>query len=555
MIRQACIATSFALASFASAEPLTTAFTYQAELSNGGTPATGLHDLRFRLLDAASGGAQVGATLCADNVPVSDGRFAVQLDFGAVFAGQRRFLEIEVRADTGLDCTNNAGFTILGPRQELTSAPSATFAANAANAVVADSAQLLNGQSSTFYQNAANLTAGSLPSARFAGSYSSEVSLTNSANTYAGSGALLTDLNASSFTSGTISDARLSNNVDLLGVTQTFTARKTFGGGITIPTGAHAGFVLTSDATGAASWGPDSLTLPFQGFASTNSGNGAFYVSNSNGIAARLYSLSSSHAAIIASNLATNGTGEGGQFVTTCTAGIATHGLALATTGVTYGGYFENQSPTGRGLLGFVDPPTSGVNYGVIGETTSLSTGYGVLSNGRFAATGTKSFRIDHPDDPANKYLFHYSSESPEVTNFYSGTVGLDPLGQAEVELPRYFAKINRDPRYMLTPVGTAMPMLHVSAEIDAGSLAAGAAMGPGVVAPRCFFRIAGGAPGGKVSWRIEAIRNDRFVQVHGAPVELEKEGPERGTYQHPHLYGEAPAKSLLYHAEQGAYR
>src|SRR5262249_44190174 len=55
--------------------PLGTAFTYQGRLEDSGSPASGLHDLRFRLFDATSGGAQVGATICADNVNVVGGLF------------------------------------------------------------------------------------------------------------------------------------------------------------------------------------------------------------------------------------------------------------------------------------------------------------------------------------------------------------------------------------------------------------------------------------------------------------------------------------------------
>jgi len=59
------------------------------------------------------------------------------------------------------------------------------------------------------------------------------------------------------------------------------------------------------------------------------------------------------------------------------------------------------------------------------------------------------------------------------------------------------------------------------------------------------FLTISGGAPGKRVSWRVEAVRNDRWVQKHGAPVEVEKEGFERGKYQHPELYGLPEARGM----------
>src|SRR5262245_12999648 len=73
----------------------TTAFTYQGRLQSAGAAANGLHDLRFRLFDAATGGAQVGATLCVNDVTVSGGLLTATLDFGAQFNGSPRFLEVE----------------------------------------------------------------------------------------------------------------------------------------------------------------------------------------------------------------------------------------------------------------------------------------------------------------------------------------------------------------------------------------------------------------------------------------------------------------------------
>jgi hypothetical protein len=54
------------------------------------------------------------------------------------------------------------------------------------------------------------------------------------------------------------------------------------------------------------------------------------------------------------------------------------------------------------------------------------------------------SFRIDHPLDPANKYLAHSFVESPETLNVYDGVVGLDARGKAQVDLPDWFEVLNR---------------------------------------------------------------------------------------------------------------
>src|SRR5207245_2623064 len=76
---------------------------------------------------------------------------------------------------------------------------------------------------------------------------------------------------------------------------------------------------------------------------------------------------------------------------------------------------------------------------------------WAVYCFGRFGATGTKSFTIDHPFDPENKTLSHYCTEGPEPLNAYSGNVITDSRGYATVRLPDWFEEINRDFRYQLT--------------------------------------------------------------------------------------------------------
>jgi hypothetical protein len=196
------------------------------------------------------------------------------------------------------------------------------------------------------------------------------------------------------------------------------------------------------------------------------------------------------------------------------------------------------QGTFGTGVLGQCDAPGG---YGVHGFASDPS-GYGVFSTGRFGATGTKSFVIDHPLDPANKRLLHYCAEGPEPQNVYNGTVVLDGAGEGVVELPAYFASINKEPRYQLTAVGAAMPMLHVATEISEGAMRDGSA---------CSFRIGGGAPGGKVSWEVKGVRNDLWVRTYGAPAEVEKEGAMRGAYEQPELYGLPAEMGMKYRARE----
>lgn len=120
------------LALSSGAHAQSTAFTYQGQLKNGSAPATGVFDLRFKLFDAAAGGTQVGTTQCVDNVAVTLGLFTATIDFGQQFAVPGgRFMEIEVRADTGLACATTTGYTVLTPRQALTATPLANHAKSA----------------------------------------------------------------------------------------------------------------------------------------------------------------------------------------------------------------------------------------------------------------------------------------------------------------------------------------------------------------------------------------------------------------------------------------
>jgi hypothetical protein len=85
--------------------------------------------------------------------------------------------------------------------------------------------------------------------------------------------------------------------------------------------------------------------------------------------------------------------------------------------------------------------------YAIWGRSTS---GYAGVFSGKVLVTGTLSkgggsFKIDHPLDPANKYLYHSFVESPDMMNIYNGNVTLDARGEAIVQLPACFTALYRD--------------------------------------------------------------------------------------------------------------
>jgi len=80
---------------------------------------------------------------------------------------------------------------------------------------------------------------------------------------------------------------------------------------------------------------------------------------------------------------------------------------------------------------------------------------------------GVKDFKIDHPLDPANKYLVHASAESSEMKNIYDGSIVLDRNGEAVVQLPDWFGTLNGNYRYQLTAVGATNPGLYIAQKIS----------------------------------------------------------------------------------------
>jgi hypothetical protein len=179
----------------------------------------------------------------------------------------------------------------------------------------------------------------------------------------------------------------------------------------------------------------------------------------------------------------------------------------------------KGTSRLGDGVEGF----SGAVNHAGV-SAVNRGGGFGVWTSGRIAGhfegnvevlgTLTKSggsFRIDHPLDPANKYLHHSFVESPDMKNIYDGVVILGANGEAVVELPEWFEALNKDFRYQLTAMGAAAPNLHVAEEVNRNRL-----------------KIAGGNAGMKVSWSVTGIRKDAWANEHRIPVEEEKPAKAR---------------------------
>lgn len=227
----------------------TTAFTYQGQLQDNGSPANGSYDLTFTLFATNTGGVAIAGPLTNSATTVTGGLFTVALDFGSgVFTGTNYWLEI------GAETNGGGGFTTLAPRQPLLPVPYAIMA-ETANAVPSAniSGTIADSQLSA---NVALLSG----SPNFAGS----VSATN----FIGNGAGLTNVPGTfgwKIVSGTNQSASsgsgylLTNNAQVV---------------ITLPASPSVGDIVAISGSGANGWkiaqlSGQSITTPsgFSGYA------------------------------------------------------------------------------------------------------------------------------------------------------------------------------------------------------------------------------------------------------------------------------------------------
>ena len=204
----------------------------------------------------------------------------------------------------------------------------------------------------------------------------------------------------------------------------------------------------------------------------------------------------------------------------------ATSFVGTGTTGVS-GDVVTSGNGTFKGVSGRVTGSTgTPTKYGVYGEVdTSVGTRYAGWFQGNVNVSGTLSksggsFKIDHPLDPANKYLSHSFVESPDMLNIYNGNITTDARGYATVTLPEWFEALNRDFRYQLTVIGSFARVM-VAEEVRDNA-----------------FVIRTSNPNVKVSWQVTGIRRDAWAEANRIPVEEPKPDAEVGSYLHPELYG-----------------
>lgn len=240
------------------------------------------------------------------------------------------------------------------------------------------------------------------------------------------------------------------------------------------------------------------------------------------------------------------------------------------TNSISYGVVGEatsNLSKNNAGVFGYAanSTGTSPRNWGVFGLTDDANTGCGVLGisdgagtnmhalegdimngtdqiaifgyasgvtasdyagyfSGQIYATAAsstiKAFKIDHPLDPANKYLYHSSVESDEMLDMYSGNVTTDAQGLAVVQLPTYFQALNKNFRYQFTCINQFAQVI-VGEKIHDNQ-----------------FTIRTDKPNVEVSWTVMGVRQDAAANRYRIQNEVDKPDFEKGTYLVPEAYG-----------------
>lgn len=206
------------------------------------------------------------------------------------------------------------------------------------------------------------------------------------------------------------------------------------------------------------------------------------------------------------------------------------YGYGIRTLGGYMGGYFRADAPgytsSIYGVYGYASGTAgSGTRYGIYGYATGGTNNYSGYFNGNVHVTGTLSkaagtFKIDHPQDPENKYLIHSFVESPDMMNVYTGVVTTDANGVAVAELPSYFETLNIQYTYQLTVIKQFAQAI-IQEEISDNK-----------------FTIKTDKPNVKVSWMVTGVRNDPYAKENRIKPEVEKSAADKGKYLYPAGYG-----------------
>ncbi len=488
-----------ALAGGARAQGVPAMINYQGQLVDGtGTPLpNGNYQLTFRIYSMDPGGSVLWGPQVVPSVPLVGGRFNVILGptdgngqaVTTAFSSSATYLEIQVGANSPIS-----------PRQQILSAPYALQAENADflagygwNALFTDT-----GRPDTGHIPGAKIANGSITSTQIGPGAVTASQLGNGAVTAANisAGAVGTvQIAGGAVGTAQIADGAVGTTQIAAGAVGTGQLANGAVGTMQIADGAVgtqeiASNAVTSDQIAPGAVGPAQIGLPLDlsGYA-----NGTIHIVGSS------YTIP---AVLAVTNTATPSSGFPFRF--------------FGGVGILAGGTTAMEAFSQAGASAYIASGSDAADfYGNVSVSGTLSKSGG-------------SFKIDHPLDPANKYLSHSFVESPDMKNVYDGVVTLDAQGEATVRLPEWFEALNKDFRYQLTAMGAPGPSLYIAAEVSGNN-----------------FKIAGGAAGGKVSWQVTGTRHDAWANAHRIPVEEMKPESERGYYLAPELFGHSQENNV----------
>lgn len=209
--------------------------------------------------------------------------------------------------------------------------------------------------------------------------------------------------------------------------------------------------------------------------------------------------------------------------------GVAGYNKTASFAAVTGGGNTYGVYGYANTIGGAAAPAT---RYGVYGYATGATTNIAGYFSGNVQVTGSISkgsgtFKIDHPLDPENKYLYHSFVESPDMMNIYNGNATTDASGYATVTMPAYFQALNQDFRYQITTIGSFSAVM-IAEKMNGNT-----------------FRIRSQEPNVEVSWQVTGIRHDKYADAHRVIAEVEKEPEFKGRYLHAAEWGATEEKSI----------
>lgn len=555
-----------------------TGFTYQGQLNDGDAPANGTYRFSFGLFDSVTGGAQIG-NFSAKDILVTNGLFTTILnkdgEFGpSAFTGDARYLEIRVSTDGGSNSTT------LTPRQPLTAAPYALSLQPGA---------IISGTRPGSGNYVLNLTNnGALGSALEINSYGRGIEVYSNSTAlwvlgaytpiWVESGGIgytaraVTEAGFRVYTAGTpssINESDAQNGFEVAGSEGNglFVGRADSAGvqiksanigveveqalnGLYISNATNNGLLIDSAGTGV-----NVTTATNDGVAVTTAATGV-HVYNATDTGLRVNSTAGNGLMVDSADFGTRVTNARiGAFVETATqtgvqvnsAPTGVHVVSATANGVQVDSA-DIGLQVGSARLGInVDSAVNGIQMSPVTGTGLFvsSADYGVYVGGATTYAGyftgnvhvqgnfsksAGSFKIDHPLDPENQYLYHSFVESPDMKNIYDGVVVLDENGMASIQMEAWFDVLNQEFRYQLTPIGAAMPGLYIAQEMTGNG-----------------FQIAGGEAGMKVSWQVTGIRHDPYAEANRIQVEVDKSAEERGTYLYPELYDQPAEMGLAY--------